>query len=301
MKKHFYKYNPLTFFLLLILSSCERPFPVDNYSEPDKLVLNCFIDSDSTLQLDLSKSSSPYNEFKPHLQQSNAVLTLKDEKGQKINLTRQENSNLYKTGNKLKNGEIYSMNVEFEGFEDIRAYSLFPENVSDYSYSGQVIVNDDNQKVLYSKFSFNPNQNKYLIIRHTLKKKLISIKGDTVTYTDTSWVNPKSNNIEHVLPQNAVNKLLFVNIKGDGPEIVEFESYDGFEKNDNLIEGYSYFELISCSEQYYKYLKSLLQYYWNKNSADPGVFTPVTVFSNVENGHGIFAGFSTVIIEKKYK
>ncbi|MFY0686705.1 MAG: DUF4249 domain-containing protein [Cyclobacteriaceae bacterium] len=53
-----------------------------------------------------------------------------------------------------------------------------------------------------------------------------------------------------------------------------------------------YIEVKAISKEYFSYLKSLYIQQWN--SGDP--FTePVSIYSNVENGYGVFAGFQTKI------
>ncbi|MBK7094503.1 MAG: DUF4249 family protein [Saprospiraceae bacterium] len=82
---------------------------------------------------------------------------------------------------------------------------------------------------------------------------------------------------------------------------LEFDSYDGFDKENNIIEGYSTFEFISCSEDYYKYISTLEQLNWNKNKDDSTIILPMNLFSNIKNGYGIFAGFAKTIHKIKYK
>ncbi|MBN1116772.1 MAG: DUF4249 family protein [Bacteroidales bacterium] len=60
-------------------------------------------------------------------------------------------------------------------------------------------------------------------------------------------------------------------------------------------------ELRSISEDYYLYLKYLTRHYYNQQTSDgkPGLdmlYTgePIDVYSNIENGYGLFAGYSTI-------
>jgi hypothetical protein len=48
----------------------------------------------------------------------------------------------------------------------------------------------------------------------------------------------------------------------------------------------------SINHDYYTYLKSLNMYYETGGSEDPFA-EPVVIFSNIENGYGIFGSYST--------
>ena len=64
----------------------------------------------------------------------------------------------------------------------------------------------------------------------------------------------------------------------------------GLEKSDNLM---AYFKLCTISEEYYLYGKSYTEQH---NSIDFSMFVePVSVFSNINNGEGIFAGYGQCI------
>jgi len=66
-----------------------------------------------------------------------------------------------------------------------------------------------------------------------------------------------------------------------------------FAYNDNV--DYVYIILRSVSENYYRYKKSLYRYEVNSFSNILNSSNPVGLYSNIENGYGIFAGYSETV------
>lgn len=297
----FCRCKPLTFFLLIFIVSCEKEFPVSDYREKDKLVLNCFITNDTTFEMSITKTKSPYSIGNTDIDYDKCKIELFDQNNRAISFVRNTNSNLFEVNEKLLSDQYYSIYVSYPGFEMIGSETWLPGPVNMISYTGTVHLNTENEQVLSNRFVINPGNNKYMIIRHIVNKKAISISGDTISFTDTSWISNTSQNIMSVLPANAVNTLLFAQLKKNEQNYLEFDSYDGFDKENNIIEGYSTFEFISCSEDYYKYISTLEQLNWNKNKDDSTILLPMNLFSNIKNGYGIFAGFAKTIHKIKYK
>ena len=91
-------------------------------------------------------------------------------------------------------------------------------------------------------------------------------------------------------------KLLFTNefFEGDTIEKIiaarKHMPHSGLGEFDNLK---AYFKLCTLSEEYYLYAKSFVDQH---NSLDFSMFVePVQVFSNINNGEGIFAGYGQAI------
>ncbi len=72
-------------------------------------------------------------------------------------------------------------------------------------------------------------------------------------------------------------------------------------KDENLIEGISYFQIFSCSKDFYDYQKSLQLFKWNQEQNSTSIINPASVYTNIENGLGIFAGYDKQIIINKFK
>lgn len=301
MSSVFCKYKPLTFFLVIIMFSCEREFPVSDFNETDKLVVNCFISSDSTLDLKLTRTRSPYSSGNTFIDYDKCTIDLIDSGNRNIEFVRSGNTNKFDLKEKLTTGQKIKIFVRYPDLESVSSETILPELIKKVTYYGNVKVNEENEQVLSNRFVIDPGNNKYMIFRHIVNKKVITLAGDTITYSDTSWINNISENIMSVLPGNAVNTVLFAKLEANTENYVEFDSYDGFIKESNLIEGYSSFELLTCSEEYFKYMNTLQQYNWNRGEEDNYIILPVNIFSNIKDGYGIFAGFTMNTLKIKFK
>ena len=281
--------------------SCEKDFPVSEYIEKDKLVFNCLLPNDSTMVFSLGKTLSPFSPGDKFLDFEKAEIVLTDKQSNKIDFVRSGISNVFVLIDKLRQDSIYNIIVKYPGFKNVYSDTYLPQPVRIVDYSGNIEVNDESIQVLRSQFTVNPSCCKYIIMRHIIEKKIVSLSGDTIAFSDTTWITKVSQNLESILPGNAVNTVLFAKLKPNVENAISFDSYDGFDKNENLIEGTSCFELISCSEDYYKYVSTKILSDWNKRNDNNSTILPVSIYSNIENGYGIFAGFSTVIHRVKFK
>lgn len=281
--------------------SCEREFPVTDYLENDKLVVNCFVTSDSTLELTISSTKSPYFTGSTFVDYDKCKIDLFGPDNRNIDFVRSGNSNVFDIKEKLTKDQNLKILVSYPGYESISSGTKLPQAIKMISYQGIIEINEENEQVLSNRFIINPGNNKYMIVRHIVNKKVINLAGDTISFIDTSWINNISQNIMSVLPGNAVNTILFAELNENVENYIEFESYDGFSKDLNLIEGYSSFELTACSEDYYKYMNTLQQYNWNASEENNSIILPVNIFSNIKNGYGIFAGYTKTIHKIKFK
>jgi hypothetical protein len=299
LKKFFCKYSPLTFFLAIFFLSCEREFPVHNYIVYNKLIAICFVDTDSSFIIKLSKTNTPYAEPSVLTNPELAVIELSDENNKSMIFKKVGDVCILKE--RFKQGNLYSLTVKHPEYQSIESKTILPYKLSNVIYKGTMEPYESGDSILVNKFRINAGQSKYLVIRHIIKKKLLTISGDTVSFNDTTWIDGISNNILNILPENAVNTALFVTLKPSSENIIEFKSFASFVKNEKVLELNSQFELISCNEEFFKYMRSIILYNWNANSSKNYYSSPIAVFSNIENGYGIFAGYSKTVFEVKHK
>ena len=281
--------------------SCEREMGMDKYGYEDRLVLNCFITSDSAMELVLGKTSSPYEEPDWEIDIEDATIYFEDADNNYVSILKNDSGSGYSFPEKIRNNSIYTVRIEYPGLPVIAARDYLPSKIEIVDYEGNIIKNDENETVLDNRFTINAGLARFMAVRHTISEKIVNIHGDTISFLDTAWISPSGKGLKSILPGNAINKILFAELNENTEIRFSFESYDGFAKSDNLIEGVSVFELISCSEQYYDFLKTSLLYSWNKEDKNKSIIFPVSVFSNIENGFGIFCGYEKVVFKVKYR
>ena len=298
--KKIMQYIALTIFLPIFFSSCEKEYVPDVDLYKDVIVLNSFISPDTNLILHLSNSNSSFSaiDILPIL---NAQIYLET---QDSLIT----TNFYYLGkgNYISDyvpiiNNNYKINVSHENFINVISESYIPKNVIVDSYYSEVKTNSENDNVLESRFSISYDKEVYLIFRHIVDKKYLSIYQDTISYTDTVWIQRVDDLFESLLPNYAINNILFTHLKEGGRTNIFLQSRDGFVKDEQLISGTSIFEIFTCSEDYYKYQKSLQIYNWNKEDNNSSIVNPSSIYNNIENGLGVFAGFNKIVLTNKYK
>ncbi len=290
----------LTFFLVFFLFSCERELQIDIAQYKDKLVLISNFTSDTTINFHLSKTKSPYTDGTNVIDLSVAEISLHNEKSGNLDFFFNSTKGIINLYEKVYPGNIVTIEVKYPGMENISASCIFPDKVSILGHTDQLIKDIDNNDVLIHKIQLKNNKTEYLIIRNTITKRVRSLSGDTITLRDTAWINSNSPDIFSVLPSNAINTELFAKLKIDSEMTLEFLSNDGFPKGDNFVDGISEIELICCDKNYFHYISSSTLSNWNNAFSNSTIISPVSVFTNINNGLGVFGACQIVKISKKY-
>jgi hypothetical protein len=290
----------LTFFLTFFLYSCERELHVDASQYKDKLVLFSTFTSDSTINFHLSKTKSPYFSGTNNLDPDSAEIILIDDKFNELSFEYNSALEIINLKQKQISESSLSIVVKYPGLEDIFATCIFPDKVSIIEHADQLIKDKDNNEVLLHKIRLKTNKSEYLIIRNVITKRVRSLSGDTITLRDTAWLNSYSANIFSVLPSNTINAELYAKLNTDTETTIEFLSNDGFPKGNNFVDGNSVIELMCCDKNYYNYFTSSALAIWNSRFSNSTILSPVSVFSNVNNGMGVFGAYQIKKILKKY-
>jgi len=279
------------FIILICLSSCENIFIIDDKVTEPKLVISCILQADSTAKVFVKKSN---NLFDPILDKTdtigniifssndlvkNAIVKLNSE------ILEVNKDGIYVSHNKLIVQQQYNLEVSCDGYKTVTSSEIIPQKVeiTKIEFGGFVDIDADENEWYGANIVFNdiPNQeNYYMIMMKTgvlfengdyelnyelLKSNLPNIYGSgRLFFSDEMFTNQEIN--------------LYVKIPNEKPNIATVELY-------------------SISEQFYNYLYSLDKIYTSKSSFSiesgfTGQTTPVTMFTNIENGYGIFAGYS---------
>jgi hypothetical protein len=290
MKKYF------TFILIISLCGCELIVDVDIPVEKRAIVLNSFFNPDSTWKAKVSLNRHILDND-PYPIITNALVIISDG-DTPIDTLKPDLLGYYRSDNgRPQAGRNYTVKAVTSQYGEASSTSLCPQPVV-ASFSGlQKTLTSNGQPEYAVKIYFKdePGLNFYQI----------SAIGEY------SFTNPNTG-------QGFLNRSdLYVWSDDDGIDDEEIPNNEGFFFPDALFDGqnfsvnvkmrpnmwggsakttfYIYFR--SLSVDYYKYkVTSLLQ---NYTSGDPFA-QPVKVFSNIENGSGIFGGYSqsVVVIEE---
>jgi hypothetical protein len=273
----------LNILLISGLLSCEKYIDFDEDAATSKIVLNAMISPDTSFQVHLSRSLSVIDAG--NLSSiSNAILAVYDDSGILVE-TLIEDSLGYYNGTQLPEENVnYTIIAEALNYTDANATCAIPILTAISAWDTTTINSFPNaaqdEKEFQVSFQFTDDEqvnNFYMI---------------TVLAVYTSWgqnysyplyIATSDPKFGSDYADESSEKLLFSDLLFNG----ETTTFD-ITLNDLSDMSYLILNLYSCSEEYYLYNKS----YQTAIEAEGNPFAqPVQVYSNINNGHGIFGGF----------
>ena len=278
--------------ILLIASlSCETIVDVNLPKHKPLLVVNSVCTPNKPWELNVSLNKGILEEGEIEIVNSAKVEIL--ENGNPVSIFNHYNNGTYKsTGAKPKVNVNYTLRVSTDKYGKVTSNCLIPEPVKIESVEVDTIVNEYQRKELQLTISFTDPPN---------KKNFYSLEILRVgTYNGKKNYYPEYFTSNDLIFDNNDN-ILF-----EGPD-KRFRGNEAF-FNDDIVDGKKYkmivsvelfgiidkqiFEVVlnSLTSSYYKYIKSQkLQ----RETRDNPFAEPVIVYSNIKNGLGIFAGYSS--------
>jgi hypothetical protein len=276
-------------FLMLmgVALSCESDLKYDLVMEDfnPKLAVNCTFTNDSLWNVFVSKSSDIYaNESWESIE--NAVVRVTGSNGIVTTLV-PVGKGQYTSSAKPVFNEIYTLDISVAGIAPVEASDFLPEQIKidaitfkdsvsivDSSYQSQVIISITNNPATTDFYQFIIYQ-----IDSTNKIVPLWLDSDDISFENTtnSGIVTTSPIQEYLL----ANDVLFNGAKHD--------FYIEFSK---IVEvGDIYVEVRSLSESLHEYA---LTYSKAAGNVDNPFIEPIRVFSNIQNGIGIFGGYTSV-------
>lgn len=288
LNKHF-----LTLLVFLIAwTSCEMDIDMEFTEHTPVLVINSAFTPDSNWLVHVSRSVGYFEKISSGSEIiENATIIIKH-KGSVVSKPVYQSKGYYiDFDNKPKPGFEYTIEVSAPGFETVKSkgqtLSYIPITdlrITDtlVKFSNEFFSGD------YIKLSFElkdpPGENFYM-----LKVML------TDTFENWSTGEPEIQKYDiFVQTEDPGFNSIYGNL------YLEDKLFDGKTKQINLLVDKYYYDLkkylevvlVNCTPEYYLYSRSYDLQRWNEY--DP-FSEPIPVFSNIENGYGIFAGFNGTI------
>ena len=278
------------FMIPILFAACEKEVKLKEDEITPRIVVNSIFEAEDTLRINLSESRNIlFNNggVLPNLTDANAKLL--NSAGNEIGKFVHEGDGIYYLPNFVpKTGQLYKLEVSNDGFADITAENIIPNALAISSVDTSSQVDRMNFDV---KFKDNPNEKNYYAMSITAKVSYTYEVEPGVFVTDVfedRWICSKDINIEgssaDIDGEICNEELLFNDELFNGTDYTfSCSKYMGGDIDTLVV------TLRSISEDLYKY-KISYQKYLETNGNPFG--EPVQVFSNVENGFGIFAGSS---------
>ncbi len=293
------------FFLLPILfPACETTEKIDDFPlRPSKLVVNCFFNSDSIWEFQVSKSLSVLDNAELKLIR-NANVKIFREGTLLDSILVADGDGRYRTSNNLPQvGKEFSIEISSPSFkEKLYARDIVPEKVE---ISDAKIIITDSAFYDYGYYSYGymngsfeisfddpADADNYYEIKVFYLDSIFSFPetGPVFSYLAKRMIGISSEDLSVVNPSDyATSSLLISDYYFDGQRkslSLDFNDWSAQKKK-----GY-YLELISLSREGYLYQKTIADY---DNSRGDPFSEPVMIYSNIENGFGIFSAYSRSI------
>ena len=310
--------RPLISFIvtLLLFNACETVVDLEIAEEPPRLVVNFVYGYEGELELSQSKSVLDNTRVQPV---SGAAITLYNEENRSGRFEEVTNiAGIYYPPFPLKDGKTYTLRIEKEGLEPVEAMATVPLPVEikgiDYDTTHLMPNNDTPDRDIIRtnvRIHFNdPGQehNYYAVLikdfeasdyseleRGRSTKLLLTYGSTNLRSKDPAIV---SSNSQLVQSDGRIygRTLIFDDHLFDASHYTLHIDLDvSFSKN-STNRGLEV-HLLSISEHHFRYVQA--QQFQQYRSNDP-LAEPIRVPNNIENGFGIFAGYSKDWFEMRF-
>ncbi len=269
--------------VFLLIVSCSKEVIIDVIPHDSSIVVNCFIKPESKIQLNISKSSGIFDTS------NNVVSDLK--------ILLFENNLLIDTfmnldsGNYISNiypsyGSIYKISTKYNG-EIILASDYLPHNFKFLNIVDSDKIYSDAEGSEYTGVKINILDNKETLNYYSVKIIFKNEYHESSLHIFSYDQIIKSEEIESYNP----HELIFSNalFKEDTTEL--FVNYYVPTRSSHKI----IVQVKKTSYAYYLYKKQLIKHLYNQDGdVWDGVGDPVQMYTNIEGGYGIFAGYTQI-------
>jgi len=307
--------NRIVFLLVILALGCEKEIKIKDKSFKPQLVANCIIDTDNMFSVLVCQSTRITDTAVTLVGNATVELWLGNIFLENLPYS---GDGYYKSSiNKPIPGKAYQLKLSAPGFTDIIAFDTIPKpvevNDATYIFNFKSDGNEDSNADMFIEFTDPVNEkNYYELIFYTKKVTYDSWDlNDTVTiiqnYNEFTTDDPilKAEGDMAYKPTsiffsdelfNGKSQKMVFNIYTYGGGF-----YYGVTDFDHGADKIA--ELRSISFSYYQYLKKWTRHLYNQGinlsigdsqELRDFLFTgePVNMYSNVQNGYGIFAGYS---------
>ncbi len=301
------KYINILIISILFFASCEKTIYIKIEDQGRKLVVNSIFASDDSIRVQLFESKYIMDGTYEYLPVEDASISLFENQTE-IETVSQNKPGNYLFYSKLTKGQQYSVVVNSTSYGTATAQSYLPveSKVDKIEYQLKLTSENEYRYIENAKFKVgftDPGniENFYQIRIFTKYEESIY---DPNTYEvigskyskNYSSINSEDPSVYDQQPN--IDGIIFSDELFDGQQhTISFET-DHFNFNYNYeSESYSetvfyFIELNSLSKDMYNYYRSYSQY---EDTKDNPFAEPVKVYNNIENGFGIFGGYTMAV------
>ena len=291
--------NLLPIFLILsalTLSNCTKEIEFDAQDIAPRIVVNSLFTNDSIWSAHISRSVGVL-ETTSYTTIDNASVNIFDDNANLVTTLTHQGDGLYTspTGVSPQPNQSYTLEASASGYESVNATNSIPSAVPIYQLDTVTSTNNDGETILEATITFQdpPNiSNYYMLEVFVTGMYYDEWEQDSIEIREPLQISCDDINVETVNRFNFggfENTYLYLMLKDqnfDGENYaLTFTVINYAELKD--MDLFGEIRLVNTSEEYFNYLKSFNMYQRTINNP---FATPVQVYSNVNNGMGIFAG-----------
>lgn len=280
----------LIVFPFLLLFACELVVDVDVPFERSQLTLNTYFTSDSLWSAHISLNRHVLDDG-PFVVVNDARVIIYEE-DLPIDTLINKGPGVYQSDTgKPTAGKHYRIIAEVAGYETVSAESSLPSPVQIMTATFSEIESNIDQELRIKMKIQDPAEKNYYQVLFEREQEYYDFHTETVkTVMDRMYLTSEDPAIQNENEEYS-NEILFNDVLFNGKEI-EF-TFKASLYSTNFSSGTLI--LRTVSEDYYNYVNtSSLQ----KNTSGDPFAQPVNIYNNIQNGFGVFAGYSTTSFTK---
>jgi len=286
----------LLIFSALTLSNCTKEIEFDAQDIAPRIVVNSLFTNDSIWAAHISRSVGVL-ETTSYTTIDDANVNIFDANANLVTTLTHQGNGLYTspTGLTPQANQSYTIEASASGYESVNASNSIPSAVPIYQLDTVTSTNSDGETILEATITFQdpPNiSNYYMLEVYVTGTWINEWEQDTIEIREPLQISCDDINVETVNRFNFggfENTYLYLMLKDqnfDGENYsLTFSVINYAELKD--LDLFGEIRLVNTSEEYFNYLKSFNMYQQTINNP---FATPVQVYSNINNGMGIFAG-----------
>lgn len=292
--------------IVTVLTACTTVVDFDIPLNKPTVVVNSLFTPDSTWQVQVSYSNSilnvsPGSHFQPA---GNAIVTILDSNNQVIEILsgHSDKYHLYSYQGQTKplSGRSYTVQVAINDEPILKAMNKVPTQVPIASVQiDSSRFKSDGEPIDMDIDFIDPADEKNYYQIKIIEDAVYVVNNDTVLLTQELYFKRVEQTLANEITdeESGPEKLITDNLFDGKNRTVHIKLYrPRFSYSSSIIERHARMVLLSVSEEYYNYFTTKnLQ---GNSNGDPFA-QPVQVFTNVENGLGIFAGYNASVVELK--
>ncbi len=297
--------------LIFICVSCTKIIEIDTYDFPSAPVINCFFTNDSIIEIKLSKTVSPFDSISNSISDANISLYENDIFIETLAFQ----DDVFISTSTAQSGKKYSIRAsipEFPNITEISSSDILPEPpiLTSFTFRDSALIDQEGYPVRQAVISIQDNSDS--IQYYEVLLEICYFRNILDTIYEKRIADYCTENYDPVITKEGLiefkpKTLIFSN------ELFQAQTYSlkiNFQNESYLdctYPQYREFNLIvhlrKVSESYYKYKRHLVIHqssitsdFWS------GTTEPSTMYTNINGGYGIFAGYTEVLdtVTKNY-